>query len=152
MWPYQRKKLSHRLLATRTATAELTAPTAVGSGDWLGIMAILNLRVIRVLAGENLHQRRDNTKNQTKRNDESSDKHQNLRQQIPIALPDGKADVNNNQRSDAQTNQAHLLLLILWMLFPHKRSMLPTKTAEPPPTRDVNRDSGNDRAIGGWLR
>src|ERR1017187_3679870 len=31
--PYQRRKLSHRRLATRTATAELTAPTAVGSGD-----------------------------------------------------------------------------------------------------------------------
>ena len=27
-----------------------------------------------------------------------------------------------------------------------------TKKAEPPPTRDVNRDSGTDRAIGGWLR
>src|SRR5277367_2511810 len=27
-----------------------------------------------------------------------------------------------------------------------------TKKAEPPPTRDVNRDSGTDRANGGWLR
>jgi hypothetical protein len=27
-----------------------------------------------------------------------------------------------------------------------------TKKAEPPPTRDVNRDSGTDRAIGGWLQ
>jgi hypothetical protein len=27
-----------------------------------------------------------------------------------------------------------------------------TKKAEPPPTRDVNRDSGTDSAIGGWLR
>jgi hypothetical protein len=27
-----------------------------------------------------------------------------------------------------------------------------TKKAEPPPTRSVNRDSGTDRAIGGWLR
>jgi hypothetical protein len=32
--PYQRRKLSHRRLATRTATAELPAPTAVGSGDF----------------------------------------------------------------------------------------------------------------------
>ena len=32
----QRRKLSHRRLATRTATAELQAPTAVGSGDLLG--------------------------------------------------------------------------------------------------------------------
>jgi hypothetical protein len=31
------RKLSHRRLATRTATAELTAPMAVGSGD-LGLM------------------------------------------------------------------------------------------------------------------
>src|ERR1035437_678638 len=28
----------------------------------------------------------------------------------------------------------------------------PTKKAEPPPTRDVNRDSGTDSANGGWLR
>jgi hypothetical protein len=27
-----------------------------------------------------------------------------------------------------------------------------TKKAEPPPTRGVNRDSGTDRANGGWLR
>jgi hypothetical protein len=27
-----------------------------------------------------------------------------------------------------------------------------TKKAEPPPTRDVNRDSGTDRANGGWLQ
>ena len=27
-----------------------------------------------------------------------------------------------------------------------------TKKAEPPPTRDGNRDSGTDRANGGWLR
>jgi len=27
-----------------------------------------------------------------------------------------------------------------------------TKKAEPPPTGDVNRDSGTDRANGGWLR
>ncbi len=27
-----------------------------------------------------------------------------------------------------------------------------TEKAEPPPTRDVNRDSGTDRANGGWLR
>jgi hypothetical protein len=27
-----------------------------------------------------------------------------------------------------------------------------TKKAEPPPTRDVDRDSGTDRANGGWLR
>src|ERR1039458_2927038 len=27
-----------------------------------------------------------------------------------------------------------------------------TKKAEPPPTRDVNRDSGTDSANGGWLR
>jgi hypothetical protein len=26
-----------------------------------------------------------------------------------------------------------------------------TKKAEPPPTRDVNRDSGTDSANGGWL-
>jgi len=27
-----------------------------------------------------------------------------------------------------------------------------TKEAEPPPTRDLNRDSGTDSANGGWLR
>jgi hypothetical protein len=27
-----------------------------------------------------------------------------------------------------------------------------TKKAEPPPTRDVNRDSGTDSANGSWLR
>ena len=27
-----------------------------------------------------------------------------------------------------------------------------TKKAEPPPTRDVNRDSGTDSGNGGWLR
>jgi hypothetical protein len=27
-----------------------------------------------------------------------------------------------------------------------------TKKAEPPPTRDVNRDSGTESANGGWLR
>jgi hypothetical protein len=27
-----------------------------------------------------------------------------------------------------------------------------TKKAEPPPTRSVDRDSGTDRAIGGWLQ
>jgi hypothetical protein len=27
-----------------------------------------------------------------------------------------------------------------------------TKKAEPPPTHDVNRDSGTDSANGGWLR
>jgi hypothetical protein len=27
-----------------------------------------------------------------------------------------------------------------------------TKKAEPPPTRGVDRDSGTDRAIGGWLQ
>jgi hypothetical protein len=32
----ERRKLSHRRLATRTAIAELQAPTAVGSGDLLG--------------------------------------------------------------------------------------------------------------------
>ena len=31
-------------------------------------------------------------------------------------------------------------------------SMLPPTKAEPPPTRDVNRDSGTDSANGGWLR
>jgi hypothetical protein len=30
--------------------------------------------------------------------------------------------------------------------------MLSTIKAEPPPTRDVNRDSGTDSANGGWLR
>src|ERR1039457_1908996 len=32
------------------------------------------------------------------------------------------------------------------------RSCRLTKKAEPPPTRDVNRDSGTDSANGGWLR
>ena len=31
-------------------------------------------------------------------------------------------------------------------------SKMLTKKAEPPPTRDVNRDSGTDSANGGWLR
>src|ERR1019366_8504714 len=35
-----RRKLSHRRLATRTAIAELQAPTAVGSGDLLGVMVL----------------------------------------------------------------------------------------------------------------
>ena len=30
--------------------------------------------------------------------------------------------------------------------------MPPNEKAEPPPTRDVNRDSGTDSANGGWLR
>ena len=34
----------------------------------------------------------------------------------------------------------------------HKRASCLTKKAEPPPTRDVNRDSGTDSANGGWLR
>jgi hypothetical protein len=34
----------------------------------------------------------------------------------------------------------------------HKRECGLTKKAEPPPTRDVNRDSGTDSANGGWLR
>src|ERR1019366_9408828 len=38
-----RRKLSHRRLATRTAIAELPAPTAVGSGDLLGCWLIWNL-------------------------------------------------------------------------------------------------------------
>ena len=36
--------------------------------------------------------------------------------------------------------------------FCHKRECGLTKKAEPPPTRGVNRDSGTDRANGGWLR
>jgi hypothetical protein len=35
---------------------------------------------------------------------------------------------------------------------PTPTQSLLTKKAEPPPTRDVNRDSGTDRANGGWLR
>lgn len=38
----QRKKLSHRRLATSTAAAELTAPTAVGSGDLGHVIASLS--------------------------------------------------------------------------------------------------------------
>jgi hypothetical protein len=38
------------------------------------------------------------------------------------------------------------VILFLWW------SIGLTKKAEPPPTRDVNRDSGTDRANGGWLR
>jgi len=37
----------------------------------------------------------------------------------------------------------------LWMFRIHGNL---TKKAEPPPTRDVNRDSGTDSANGGWLR
>ena len=47
-------------------------------------------------------------------------------------------------QSDATNHQILLCLL-------HNRSGL-TKKAEPPPTRGVNRDSGTDRANGGWLR
>jgi hypothetical protein len=34
----------------------------------------------------------------------------------------------------------------------HKKQFFLTKKAEPPPTRDVNRDSGTASANGGWLR
>jgi len=34
----------------------------------------------------------------------------------------------------------------------HSELCDPTKKAEPPPTRDVNRNSGTDSANGGWLR
>jgi hypothetical protein len=34
--PYQRKKLSHAGSKTVNREAERTAPTGVGSGDWLG--------------------------------------------------------------------------------------------------------------------
>ena len=37
-------------------------------------------------------------------------------------------------------------------LFMPVRSRCLTKKAEPPPTRDVNRDSGTASANGGWLR
>jgi hypothetical protein len=39
------------------------------------------------------------------------------------------------------------------MLLIKRRSICGlTKKAEPPPTHDVNRDSGTDSANGGWLR
>src|ERR1035441_1529454 len=38
-------------------------------------------------------------------------------------------------------------------MFAHRTSTIClTKKAEPPPTRDVNRDSGTASANGGWLR
>ena len=42
-------------------------------------------------------------------------------------------------------------LLAAFRTSPHNASSL-TKKAEPPPTRDVNRDSGTASANGGWLR
>jgi hypothetical protein len=37
-------------------------------------------------------------------------------------------------------------------MFFHKCERCLTKKAEPPPNRDVNRDSGTASANGGWLR
>ena len=60
--PLNENKLSDRRLAARTATAELTAPTAVGSGD-LGCRLLLwpNGRIIKSAksgkASETEHQR-----------------------------------------------------------------------------------------------
>ena len=42
----QRKELSPRHLATWTATVERTVPTAVGSGDWLGIRSIIIIKTV----------------------------------------------------------------------------------------------------------
>ncbi len=39
-----------------------------------------------------------------------------------------------------------------FLKFGYIASIRLTKKAEPPPTRDVNRDSGSDSANGGWLR
>src|SRR4051812_32063072 len=36
--------------------------------------------------------------------------------------------------------------------FGRNMRMMPNDQAEPPPTRDVNRDSGTDSANGGWLQ
>jgi hypothetical protein len=43
-----------------------------------------------------------------------------------------------------KTNSVHVLIM--------RMAGGLTKKAEPPPTRDVNRDSGTESANGGWLR
>ena len=56
----------------------------------------------------------------------------------------------NRQTGLPQDNRASLLWFDCWKS--HKRGIGLTKKAEPPPTRDVNRDSGTASANGGWLR
>ncbi len=50
----------------------------------------------------------------------------------------------------APITRATPTMMIMVRVF--MRSSGLTKKAEPPPTRDVNRDSGTDSANGGWLR
>ena len=65
-------------------------------------------------------------------------------------------DQESYQRTASRACQAHTSRLsccwLVWSASWSMRSSGLTKKAEPPPTCDVNRDSGTDRANGGWLR
>jgi hypothetical protein len=64
----------------------------------------------------------------------------------------GRLIMNHNQAYPNKVNAANSTTAIynfaIWLMA--RRCL--TKKAEPPPTRGVNRDSGTDRANGGWLR
>ena len=72
----------------------------------------------------------------------------NLSRINPLPLADALLGQNTNQLKSNYSNhrQADQPSKSL------NRSCGLTKKAEPPPTRDVNRDSGTDSANGGWLR
>src|ERR1035437_6360512 len=57
-----------------------------------------------------------------------------------------KTAINNN-KEPAISRINRLRFRVFIMLYCRL-----TKKAEPPPTNDVNRDSGTDSANGGWLR
>jgi hypothetical protein len=62
-------------------------------------------------------------------------------------------EVTKSIRRNAATEHAAMRrqwLLKIVLRIEHIRRL--TLNAEPPPTRDVNRDSGTDSANGGWLR
>ena len=56
---------------------------------------------------------------------------------------------DNTNDADKQCNSASSHLPNSWSCRVHAL-VSPTKKAEPPPTRDVNRDSGTASANGGW--
>ena len=55
-------------------------------------------------------------------------------------------------RQDDQPENKQEFPEVFFCNDPKHTRMMSTKKAEPPPTRDVNRDSGTDSANGGWLR
>jgi len=83
----------------------------------------------------------------------------NRRDHSPTAaekmLDDKSARTEDKKHRQNRPSSPHLgpLLSILVCDFEcHKRVCSLTKKAEPPPTRDVNRDCGTDSGNGGWLR